>query len=425
MRRTIEPFWPIVERHFDEAEFLAQVWRDALDEPDHTLTSLADDVEARLFAHLDGLLIAGAAAVERLCWPVLTDPDAEASVAMIAGLGALAGATSTQATVTRLLECLDRCDGGDERWTGIVEALALSSRAEIVAVLLDELERSQGPRLVGVIAGLDRRAVDPGRRLAPLLQHDDDGVLAAAASLARHAASLPVDALVPLAEHTNQVVVAAALETGLLRGLSGVWPVARYWAFDAAQCSFRARAMTWLALADDAGDHRRIIDAFPDPDALWAAGFCGRIAAVEAALDLLEHAAVGRLAGEVVTSITGLDTDDDTLWRSSSAPTLDDGELPTLADDLAVSPSLTPEQLLPLPMAESMRAWWMQQRAGFDVGMRWLAGRVLDDASLRHALLEQPLRRRHALALLARLRGWPWIATRDWTVKQLAQLRGS
>ncbi|KIG19002.1 hypothetical protein DB30_06613 [Enhygromyxa salina] len=427
MPRTIEPFWPIVERHFEEAEFLAEVWRDALDEPDHTITSLAEDVEARLFAHLDGLLIAGAAAVDRLCWPALDNPDADTSVASSAGLVALDGATSPQAVVDRLLDCLDRCEWGDERSTGIVDALALSSRAEIVAVLLDQLdqlEHGDGPRLAGVITALDRRCVDPGRRLAPLLQRDDASVLAAAASLARHAASLPVDELVPLAEHANQAVAVAAIETGLLRGLTGAWPVARYWAFDAAQCSFRARALTWLGLGDDAGDHQRIIEAFPNPDALWAAGFCGRIAAVEAAQDLLDHPAVGALAGELVASIIGLDTDDEALWRSQPAPLLNDAELPSLAEDLDVSPLLLPEQLLPLPMAENMRAWWMQQRAHFDPGTRWLGGRALDDESLARALLEQPLRRRHALTLLARLRGRPLLATRDWAVKQLAQRAG-
>lgn len=420
------PLWPIVERHFEEAEFLAEQWLDAHDEPDHSLESLAEGPEARLLAHLDGLEIAGPPALERLCWPALDDGDADRSLALVAASSVLAVAEAEGCS--RLLALLDGCEAGDPRWAGIVEALSLSPRAGLESWLLDQLDASRatvGPRVAGLLETLGRRRVGLGERLTALLQSEDPAVLRPALILARRGTSAQLQLAAAHDRHGDPEVVAAALETGLVRGLPGAWPAARYWAFEGQRCSFRGRALSWLALGEDAGDHRRILGLLEDPElraeALWAAGFCGRVEAVDTAMAWLEDEAVGPLAGELITAIAGLPVDDETLWREPSPPSADE-TLPALAaDELSEDLELRPEELLPIPEPGAVAAWWRERRSELPGDTRLIAGRRLDDAELARALGAQPLRRRHLLGLLVQLRsqGASWPRTRTWAHEQL------
>src|SRR5262245_29023441 len=63
--------WDVVEEHLDDAAFLFEQWERALVAPDYTLSEVAERLEPRLFAHLDGLEIAGAEVVPRLLEPQL------------------------------------------------------------------------------------------------------------------------------------------------------------------------------------------------------------------------------------------------------------------------------------------------------------------------------------------------------------------
>lgn len=428
--RTIEPLWEIVERHLDEADYLAACWREALDEPDHTLEELAGGIEARLFAHLDGLALAGAPALTRLCWPAL-EANPDTPLALVASLAILA--QGTRDDCARLLALLDATQTGDERWTGIVEALALHDRPELSDWLsrqLEDHETEPGPRVAAITHVLTRRRVPLGDRLTALLHNEDPAVLAAAATLARRGSPAQLQRCVALTEHGDPTVVAAAVQTGLVCALPGAWASARHWAFEAPHCSFRRAALTWLALGDDQSDHDRLLTLFDDPDrrsdALWAAGFCGRVAAVDAAINYLADALHAPLAAELITAIAGLPTDDDTLWREVDPAPREDQSLPALADDrLDQDLGLDPEQLLPTPAPHAVASWWAARRPGFDPGGRFIAGQALDSSSLTRALITAPLRRRHALGLLVQLRSGAasWPATRDWAVNQLHALR--
>lgn len=428
--RSIEPLWEIVERHLDEADYLAASWRDAFDEPDHTLEQLAGGIEARLVAHLDGLTLAGAPALTRVCWPAL-EAEPDTSLALAASLAILAQGSSDERV--RLLALLDDTQTGDERWTGVVEALALQTQpgsSEWLLAQLDGRETETGPQVAGIVQSLARRRVPSGDRLTALLHNEDPTVLAAAATLARRGSPGQLQLCVALGQHQDPTVVAAAVETALVRGLPGAWESARHWAFEAPDCSFRRTAFTWIALGGSRDDHDRLLTLFEDPsrvhDTLWAAGFCGRVAAVDAAIGYLADELVAPLAAELITGIAGLPTDDETLWREVDQAPSEDATLPKLTDDrLDHDLALDPEQLLPTPDPAAVANWWAAQRSSFDPSGRYINGEALDSASLHQALMIQPLRRHHALGLLAQLRSdaSSWPATRDWAMAQLRELR--
>jgi uncharacterized protein (TIGR02270 family) len=423
LSRPEGPLWEIVERHFEEAEFLAELWRDAFDQPDLTLAGLARGIEARLRAHLDGIAVAGPAVLDRLCWPML-EGTADLSRAWIAALVILG--EGGEPDLDRLAAVLEASEVGDERWMGLVEALSLSPRRKLGSWLLAQLDGNAGPRVAGVTQALACRRTTLGSALTPLLQSDDPAVLAAAARLARAGDPAQVALLARLGHHEDHRVVAAAVENTLVRGVAGAIEVARYWAFETPACVFQAQALVWMALLGDAEDQRRLLGLFDNPEqrgrALWAAGFSGQAAAVDAALPWLSDENVGPLAGELVSGIAGLPMGEPSLWIERDR----DGEgLRALVDDhLDADLSLTPEELLPVPDPNAVTAWWENRRSGFAEGQRYVSGLPLDSDSLAQALVEQPLRRRHILALLLEIRtkGAVRLATRDWAHLQLGEL---
>lgn len=424
------PLWNVVERHFDEADFLAEHWRRAADEPDWTLTELAVDLEARLSLHLEGLAVAGPAALHEIAWPNLEEA-AFVSTSLTASLAILEQGDLDD--LERLLAQLDQHPPEHERWRGITAALGLSTRAGLTQWLIARLEQAEGRRLAGIAEALAHRRVELGPLLTRLLCHDEPAVLRAAAALAVSGDAAQLGLLAGSSAHADPGVVAAVMQTCLLREVSGALEVARAWAFDAAVCEFRREAMVWMSVFGSAADQRRVIELVAEPSsrraALWAAGFAGRVEAVEAAIAWLEDEEVGPLAAEVVSAIAGLPRADETLWIDQPREDDERSGLPALEhDDLDAELAPDAEATLPTPHAERVRAWWHARRDAFDRGRSWLAGRELDDAGLLHALVHEPLRRRHVLALVLHHRsrhrpaGPLRLATRDWACSQLRQL---
>jgi hypothetical protein len=159
--------------------------------------------------------------------------------------------------------------------------------------------------------------------------------------------------------------------------------------------------MFYWALAGGAAALPALIAALSSPAqrrvALFALGFSGRLAAVEASLPWIEDSdpAVARLAVEAIAGIAGLP-----LFEEPYAAALaeDDGELPPLEADLAADLMPSPADLLPVPAAASIRAWWADRRSSLGPDGRYLNGELLSHASLQDALARGALRRSGPLA---------------------------
>src|SRR5688572_12274873 len=68
--------WDVYEEHLEEASFLSAQWERALESSHYTIDEVAAGPEARLFAHLDGLVLGGVPVAEQLVVPALEDADA-------------------------------------------------------------------------------------------------------------------------------------------------------------------------------------------------------------------------------------------------------------------------------------------------------------------------------------------------------------
>lgn len=380
-----EPLWDVVEEHLDEAEFLWEQWEASLVAPNYVLREVEDGPEARLLAHLDGLVVNGPLVAERLLLPTIADADAEptrvraAALALLqtpgdAGFDAvfseLHGSPAQRPELVRALEC---CDVGPlyPRLGGLLAAEDAELRHAAARVLA-----YHGEALIEVVPGLlaSERAVDRvlGLRMVPRFSEGArhrHAVLAALAS-----------------EHPDLRDV--ALTSGALLDLPQAWGCARD--LVAARDPGAGQALLLLALRGDPADASAIAAAVEDEalrgSALWALGFLGTVEAVELAMPWLEDATHARLAGEVVAAISGLDLADEDLTRVPE-------------EDEALEHR--PEDDLPLPDAMGVLVWWRRQRGNFAGGRRYLGGKPRDAATLRGALHEGPMRRRaaHLLAL--------------------------
>ena len=66
----LQPLWDIVEESFEEAEFLWGRWECALDAHDRDLDGVSSWVEERLLGALEGVRVAGDAAIESIRSPM-------------------------------------------------------------------------------------------------------------------------------------------------------------------------------------------------------------------------------------------------------------------------------------------------------------------------------------------------------------------
>ena len=118
----------VFEHHVDELGFLWRQRRSALEDPERLWRSLCD-LDARIGAHLDGILAIGAEMPPRL----RPDVDhADAAFVFAASLALLRGRDVEGAT--RVLERL--ADAKEEQLTALTDALAMTATSRILARLL-------------------------------------------------------------------------------------------------------------------------------------------------------------------------------------------------------------------------------------------------------------------------------------------------
>jgi uncharacterized protein (TIGR02270 family) len=424
---TTDLIWDIQEQHLDEAEFLLEMWTNCVDSPNFTLAMLQDGPERRLLAHMDGLLVGGDLSLRHLLLPVLEEPDDDEFRTAAATLTILRGAGLD--ACERVLKAFDDADAEGRR--GLVRALQLTQRAGLIPWLARDIDALTGSILASRLLVLAGHRVDANVRLRAWLSSDDLEVRRAAALLSRHTGNAEaLQHLYPSMRANDEVLRSTAIETGLIRGLSGAWEAACNEAFIARSKSSHKTALAWVAMLGDPGVHQRLLAelaAAPTPDLVWAAGLTGRANAVDAVLEYLEHPKLARLAGEVVCAVAGLSSTDNQFWLDRGVPFgLDEKDaLPELeSDDLDANLVPTKDAPLRLPKPEAIRAWWAQRRDEFAAGVRHSNGRPLDAEHVGLSLRELPTRRRHLLALelAVRTTGHVQIETRAMTAIQYAQM---
>jgi uncharacterized protein (TIGR02270 family) len=428
--------WDVVEEHLAEAEFLLEQLERAFNSPTLTLKTLESGVEARLLAHVDGLVLGGSPVYERLLKPVLDAPDPDqATLVTAAGLVAVESGR---------LDDLRPALGHEVMAVRVamVNACALSASARLDAWVLR--------RLPGVMEAVERAsllriAARRGLKLPTLLewlQGDDPRLVMAAAEAARHADPRRHLAVTEhLLDHEDEGVREAALIAALAWGSRRASVVCEQLAL--AVDAPRALPMALYAALGGPERHKRLARKLTVPtqrrSALFALGFSGN---PEQLPVLLQHLSdpdpiAAKIAAQAISTITGIDLTDDAFAAKPAGPPpqvqqpagKDDAEaqrsLPPLGEDnLDADLVPVPEDDLPTPDAAAIRRFCEQPSSKLPDGRRFVHGKPLTAEAVLDSLEGAPLRRRHVLALwLGILTGArAWVDTRTGSREQRRQI---
>ena len=409
----------VLEEYLDEAAFRWVQWERTLVAPDFTLAETAER-EERLLACLEGL--EDEDALDTVVRPAF---DAEEAPRISAAAHALLALGEVEEVLVRL-----RGTEAPAR-AAILRALEVSEAPGLGARLLELLKLEDTALQAGVLEALAFRQEAPAEVLVRFFRHDEQRAQVAAL---RGALPLPEDAvrryLPALLDSAHPGIRAVAMEAGLASGVRLAWEAC----LKAVRSpgAYAREAMVLLALGGDEAEASLLVDWLESAelraDALWALGFSGRVAAMEACVKYLEVPEVAHLAAEALSTMTGL--------RLEGAHALPPGERPEGApvppeeqESLDANLVPRPEDDLPWPHVAAVRDWWTQARTGFAQGTRYLLGQPFSGPVLLEALECSPMRRRHVLAreLAIRTRGQHDIPTRAFTRRQreaIARARG-
>jgi uncharacterized protein (TIGR02270 family) len=414
--RTIR--WDIYEEHLDEAAFLWGQWERALVAAGVTLDDVAAGPEARLLAHLDGLVLGGSNVADELLLPGLERDDPGRNAAAAWGLVQAEHETDHQSAV------IDAIANGAEASRGAVaRALELAPRADLVRIA--ELWPALSmPAQAAVLDLLASRAQDLARPLvAPSLRQGDPPLAAAALRALRR---IPDRALLGGVEDAlyadDPGVRAEAIATGVALGSREAWEACR--ATAAGPGDGRRLPLGLLATSTEPRD-RAIVRAFASDGeakrhAVWALGFAGDVEAADVLVEATEDEAVAKIAAESLSAITGL-----VLGRNLIQPGTTQGpDVEEVGED-DPPPVVRPEDHLLAPKVSAVAAWWRRERARFRPGVVHIQGRPRTPETVHAALGTARMWRREVLWLdLARTTGAPpKVHLKAWTADQRRQLR--
>ncbi len=385
----------IIEMHLGEASFLWTLRERAVRDAAYDLPALAD-LDARIDAHLDGLVLAGAEA-SRAFATALEDPEP----------GSVFAATFVAVSCRGTASVAEACRRGSA--VGDVIELAVSSppllRAATAALgwlprshllwllpsLLDP-SREAERRSLG-IAGAAAHRYDPGAALVLASDAQEAPLRARALKACAELGRTDVDVAASYGAEDGAVRF-WALWAGTLRRDSRATEL--LWAVAESDSAFAERACTTLMRATAPTMARRWLESLAPRGqlrkALIGAAALGDPALVPWALELLPKPELARLAAETVRRITGIDCEAGPL-RSKPPAGFRSGPSDDPEDE---DVEMDPDDGLPWPNASAVEASWRVIERNFATGQRYSAGKPVTtpgwlDHLLRHG--RQPVRR--------------------------------
>ncbi len=448
--RNERVLWSVLEEHFEDAQYLFLRWEDALDKSDDSLRELAVGPEARLAAHVRGLVHGGLPVVERILFPAIRAEGAEEAFderaqRVAAALGILAQPVpGTERLIAAASEELVPISAAHlHRALQLWEA-PNSDRALWEASLRTKPE--SWPAWLHTFAIRGQPADE--NMVNYCLRGDEASQLAALAVVPDMAASAGArihDVLgyfYDVGGSRSVAVRAAALRSALQVGSHRAWSLSLEW-FESPAAP--PGIIELIGVVGNAQDHQRLIQQVVDGHIsearVWALGWSGRPHAAHLCAQLLEYPddRISRLAFEAFTAITGLPADGRFVEpelrpgdRELSEP---DGEFARAEAerdakrDAAIQADIEAGRdpivrLLPKPKPREIAAWWAKAMANFDPKLRYLHGHPTTLDVMRSVYANGPSRRRHLLGyeLTLRTRSQVVPSTRAFAVRQYRQL---
>jgi len=391
----------IVEEHFEELDFLWELREGVLFAPDWNLEELAE-LEERAEAHLDGLRLAEAHAVD-IARPALTGEEIFAATAatfvfMETGVPELA------AEVIEAFEAA--ADGARD---GIRIGFR-HSRIDAIAERLAALARQGEPPVAAAAADVlafHRNAVPEIRRL---LEGEDLGSQVLAYGTLGRLGLLREPDLAAALESESEELRRAALEAAARSGLPGLGTACRRAA--SRRTTPDAQALAFLGVLGDPADASVLQAALAQPGladaALRGLGALGRVEAIPSLIALMENPDLALAAGAAFQRITGAE---DIEAEKPAPPPADEGtEEEEFADDT------------PPPDPARAQAYWSEHQAAFDPSGRWQAGQEVSADPLGAAFNALTLEARRDSYLGARARSSSTVPDLELELRALLQL---
>jgi uncharacterized protein (TIGR02270 family) len=382
----------LLQVHAEDLAFLWGQRREALASPWHTLREFGE-LNERLEAHVQGLLVAGPAALVALLQPQLAAPDRDEVFAAAHAMLRLGEETSTHAGVVEFSRA------GGPTLAGLRDALSLAPHALFAADMQSALDQAKPITAVSAAVVLaNHRLLDAhSPRLAQLLEDGDAAVceLAWRTLPIADAAATPPAPKRPFKHalaHPAPAVRSAAWAAAAWSSQARAMPLLRQMAADGD-----AVALHWLAVLgsdEDAPLLQRAALAIDNPAQRCALlARYGHFSALNALVRWMDSADVPLAAAsrEAFTRITGADI----RGERKTLPVPDD------ADDFARE--MAPDVWL--PDVGKARALLEKRGSEWAAGSRWCNGVRLDGEVARDVLTALDLEARWDVAARAAMAG--------------------
>lgn len=407
----------ILEEHLEEADFLYGQRQAALFDDVYDLAGLAE-LEERLLAHIDGLVVAGDEGWEMLEPKLAGDDPGEAFAAALAALAS--GVKERRDAVLAALP-----GASEDALPGLTAALQLIEARDLHEPLRELVAEAAAPVAAAVIDILAfwRHGLAPEE-----LQH----ILASDEPLIR-CAGLRAAAALGWTQFAGECATALAGDDETLRAEAAgcAWTLGHAGALQtvreklAAGDESAAELQIWLGLGGDRSDGKLLAAGLQNADlargAVMALGWLGdpdRLDDLVALLRDPERAGLWRQIAAAIVRTTGVDLGAAGLLAEGppaepeeaepeAAATPDEAdetdEADEAADDFADS-AADPDEDLPWPDPDRLAEWWQANRTRFGSGRRLRWGREFD--------------RKAVLAVLQR----GGMGERQWAARELARL---
>ena len=382
----------VIEQHGDELAFLWPMRRRLTRSSSHYLSDLKrhDD---RIKGNLDGLLQAGEAG-----WELSERAVAQGDAGEFFTASFLAFANFDR---DRIAYLLDQAGTDMALYQGMVSALGWLGFDE-AEPHIETFLKAPAPqhRYLGIAASAILRH-DPGNSLTTAIYDPSTLVkaraLRACGELARNSVTDVAILQSCLKSDDEEVRFWAAWSatlagdreaTEVLKGFVGhTSPFADRAVHAALRRMERSVALSWHK---DLGQHPHTLRL-----AVAGAGIIGDPLLVPWLLEQMCEASLARVAGDAFSLITGVDIA--TARLEGVAPEGFDAGSNDDPEDGDVA--LDPDELLPWPDRALLADWWHRNRGHYRTGLRYLRGKPITEAHLKHVLKEGTQRDRAAAAL--------------------------
>jgi uncharacterized protein (TIGR02270 family) len=390
------PLRDLIDESLDEAVFLWQRWESELSSLTRNLDEVWSWTEDRLHGALDGVRVAGEAAVDILAPALLSENPAQASVA-----AAVLGGRTDAAAIDALTSAMLTVEGDALR--PIVRGLELSGSNQALRAAASALAGGGPAHAAGLCRLKAFRRAAIGAELKAAISGEAPRAHADALASAFYPASGQFDeAILAGLASSDDEVRGAAVTAGISRGMTAARDAALRLAREPGPIG--GPFLKFVAIFGAVKDHDLVFAALRVPaqqkDAIRALGHVGTARAAEACIAGMKHEPLARACAEAYCWITGADLTRDRLAKieaQTEAPEFEE-------DDLDANLVPAADDLWPAPDADAVRAHWESRRDSFTPDVRFAHGVPASLDRLMTLVETGPMLRRPDLILELRAR---------------------